>query len=197
VFAVGFSLFNMVGQLVTLAGVILLSQYLSNIFGKRNVFIVCLALTAFFTALFFVVSPKSIGLIFAINILKSMAYAPTIPLLWAMMGDVADHSEWVNNRRATGFVFAGIVFALKAGLGIGGAICGGIIDAFGFVPNVVQSASAIVGIRLTASIIPSITFLIGVFMLFFYPITKSLNEKMQDELAERRKKQQVEFLLEK
>jgi len=94
-------------------------------------------------------------------------------------------------------VFAGIVFALKAGLGIGGAICGGIIDAFGFVPNVVQSASAIVGIRLTASIIPSITFLIGVFMLFFYPITKSLNEKMQDELAERRKKQQVEFLLEK
>jgi len=197
VFAVGFSLFNMVGQLVTLAGVILLSQYLSNIFGKRNVFIVCLALTAFFTALFFVVSPKSIGLIFAINILKSMAYAPTIPLLWAMMGDVADHSEWVNNRRATGFVFAGIVFALKAGLGIGGAICGGIIDAFGFVPNVVQSASAIVGIRLTASIIPSITFLIGVFMLFFYPITKSLNEKMQEELAERRKKQQVEFLLEK
>ena len=44
--------------------------------------------------------------------------APTIPLLWAMMGDVADHSEWVNHRRATGFVFAGVVFALKAGLGI-------------------------------------------------------------------------------
>jgi len=105
-----------------------------------------------------------------------------------MMGDVADHSEWVNHRRATGFVFAGVVFALKAGLGIGGAICGAIIDAFGFVPNTVQSASAISGIRLTSSIIPASTFIIGVVALFFYPITKSLNEKLQAELAERRSK---------
>ena len=188
VFAVGFSLFNMVGQVITLLGVILLSRYLSNIFGKRNVFIICLALTAVFTGLFFFVSPKSIGLIFIINILKSIAYAPTIPLLWAMMGDVADHSEWVNNRRATGFVFAGIVFALKAGLGVGGAICGGIIDAFGFIPNQIQNASAIVGIRLSASVIPAVTFLIGVIALFFYPISKKLNEQVQAELSERRSK---------
>jgi Na+/melibiose symporter-like transporter len=186
VFAVGFSLFNMIGQVVTLLGVIFLSQFLSNIFGKRNVFIVCLAFTAIFTALFFVVPPQNIGLIFTINILKSMAYAPTIPLLWAMMGDVADHSEWVNHRRATGFVFAGIVFALKAGLGIGGAICGAIIDAFGFVPNTIQSSSAVFGIKLSASIIPASTFFVGVILLFFYPITKKLNEKVQSELEIRR-----------
>lgn len=191
VFAVGFSLFNMIGQLVTLLGVIFLSGWLSGIFGKRNVFIICLALTALFTALFFIVPTNNIGMIFIINILKSLAYAPTIPLLWAMMGDVADHSEWVNNRRATGFVFAGIVFALKAGLGIGGAICGSIIDSFGFVPNAVQSATAIVGIRLTASVIPAVTFSIGVIALFFYPITKSLNEKLQAELAERRNKNNI------
>lgn len=188
VFAVGFSLFNMVGQLVTLAGVILLSRVLANTFGKKAVFIVFLALTAVFTSLFFVVSPENIEMIFVVNILKSLAYAPTIPLLWAMMGDVADHSEWVNYRRATGFVFAGIVFALKAGLGVGGAICGAIIDTFGFIPNQVQTANSIFGIKLTASIIPAITFAIGVIALFFYPITKKLNEKIQAELAERRQK---------
>jgi Na+/melibiose symporter-like transporter len=187
VFAVGFSLFNMIGQIVTLVGVIFLSQFLSNIFGKRNVFIICLALTAVFTGLFFVVSPTNITGIFALNILKSLAYAPTIPLLWAMMGDVADHSEWLHHRRATGFVFAGIVFALKAGLGIGGAICGAIIDSFGFVANAVQTDSAIHGIKLTASIIPAVTFFIGVIALFFYPISKALNEKLQHELNERRK----------
>lgn len=186
VFAVGFSLFNMVGQFITLIGVILLSQTLSNIFGKRNVFIICLALTALFTALFFVVPAKSVGLIFGLNILKSLAYAPTIPLLWAMMGDVADHSEWTYHRRATGFVFAGIVFALKAGLGIGGAICGGIIDSFGFVPNVVQNADSLFGIKLTSSIIPAITFFIGVIALFFYPISKTLNESIQNDLEKRR-----------
>lgn len=186
VFAVGFSLFNMIGQIITLLGVIFLSQFLSSIFGKRNVFIICLALTALFTGLFFVVSPSNITNIFILNILKSLAYAPTIPLLWAMMGDVADHSEWVNHRRATGFVFAGIVFALKAGLGIGGAICGGIIDSFGFVANAVQTTDAVYGIKLTASIIPAITFAIGVVALFFYPISKTLNEQVQAELTRRR-----------
>lgn len=186
VFAVGFSLFNMMGQVVTLLGVLLLSQFLSGIFGKRNVYLVCLALTALFTAMFYFVSSESIGFIFTINILKSLAYAPTIPLLWAMMGDVADHSEWVNHRRATGFVFAGIVFALKAGLGIGGAICGAIIDSFGFMPNVEQTASAIAGIRLTSSLIPAATFSVGVIALFFYPINKKMNEKIQNDLTERR-----------
>lgn len=187
VFAVGFSLFNMSGQLVTLAGVLLLSQFLSGIFGKRDVFVICLVLTAIFTALFYIVPPDAIGYIFIINLLKSLAYAPTIPLLWAMMGDVADYSEWKNNRRATGFVFAGIVFALKAGLGIGGAICGAIIDSFGFVSNTEQTASAMVGIKLTSSFIPAATFAICAIALFFYPITKKLNETMQGELSIRRK----------
>lgn len=115
-----------------------------------------------------------------------MAYAPTIPLLWAMMGDVADHSEWVNHRRATGFVFAGVVFALKAGLGLGGAICGAIVDSFGFISNVTQTDSAILGIRLTSSVIPAVTFLIGVIALCFYPISKKLNEHIQADLTKRR-----------
>ncbi|MFA6812723.1 MAG: MFS transporter [Bacteroidaceae bacterium] len=194
VFAVGFSLFNMMGQIITLGGVILLSGYLSNIYGKRNVFAICLALTAAFTLLFFFVDSRNIGLIFFISIFRNLAYSVTIPLLWAMMGDVADHSEWVNHRRATGFVFAGIVFALKAGLGLGGAICGAIVDSFGFVPNAIQTTSAITGIRLTSSIIPSITFLIGTIALLFYPITKKLNEKIQFELEQRREQDQMNHI---
>ncbi len=187
VFAVGFSLFNMIGQLITLAAVILLSGYLAGIFGKRNVFLVCLSLTAFFTAMFFFVSPTNIGMIFLINCGKSLAYAPTIPLLWAMMGDVADYSEWKNSRRATGLVFAGIVFALKFGLGLGGLICGLVVDSFGFVSNQVQTASAVKGITLAASIVPAITFAVGVVALFFYPISKKMNEGIQADLELRRK----------
>jgi Na+/melibiose symporter-like transporter len=122
-----------------------------------------------------------------LNILKSLAYGPTIPLLWAMMADVADYSEWRTRRRATGFVFAGIVFALKAGLGVGGAICGWLLAAYGYVPNVVQTGHALFGIRMTASIFPAITFFIGVVALSFYGIDKKLNLQIQDELAERRK----------
>ncbi len=187
-FNVGFSFFNMVGQLVTIIGVITLSQFLSNRFGKKSTFMVGLFLTAVFTAMFYIVPPKSVGLAFTLNILKSIAYAPTIPLLWAMMGDVADFSEWKNNRRATGFVFAGIVFGLKAGLGVGGWLLGLVLNAFGFVANVVQTETAIHGIRLSVSIIPALIFMIGVIALYFYPITKKFNEEIQEELAVRRSK---------
>ncbi len=183
---VGFGLFNMCGQIVTIIGV-LISKALAVRFGKRNVFLVGLFFTAVFTALFITLPAGAIGSAFILNGLKSLAYGPTIPLLWAMMGDVADYAEWKTRRRATGVVFAGIVFALKAGLGLGGAICGWILSFYGYAANAVQTEHALFGIRMTASIIPAITFFIGVIALLSYGISKKLSLQIQDELAERRK----------
>lgn len=189
-YEVGFGVFNMLGALVQFFGVILLSEYLANKYGKKQTFIVCLTLTAIFTAMFYFPAKDNIGFMFVLNFLKSLAYAPTVPLLWAMIADVADHSEYVHYRRATGFVFAGVVFALKAGLGVGGAILGFLLSGFGYISGagVAQSDSAIHGIILSSSLIPAATFFVGVIALFFYPITKKYNEKMQAELAERRSK---------
>ena len=189
-YEVGFGVFNMLGALVQFFGVFLLSEYLANKYGKKQTFIVCLTLTAIFTAMFYFPAKDNIGFMFVLNFLKSLAYAPTVPLLWAMIADVADHSEYVHYRRATGFVFAGVVFALKAGLGVGGAILGFLLSGFGYISGagVAQSDSAIHGIILSSSLIPAATFFVGVIALFFYPITKKYNEKMQAELAERRSK---------
>lgn len=188
-YSIGFSLFNMVGAIVQFIGVITLSNYLANRFGKKQTFIVCLTLTTIFTAAFYIPNVGDIKLMFILCILKSLAYAPTVPLLWAMIGDVADHIEYVNHRRATGFCFSGVVFALKAGLGLGGAFAGLILSAFGYISGDIgiQSESAVEGIRLVSSVLPAVLFGIGVIALFFYPITKRFNENMQAELASRRK----------
>ena len=187
-YMVGFGVFNMLGALVQFFGVILLSSYLANKFGKKRVFIICLSLTAIFTAMFYFPGRADIETMFLLNFLKSLAYAPTVPMLWAMIADVADHMEYVSYRRATGFVFAGVVFALKAGLGVGGAILGFLLSGFGYESGagVAQSQSAIMGIQLSSSLIPAATFFVGVIALLFYPITKQFNEKMQAELELRR-----------
>lgn len=184
---VSFSTFNAVGQGVTFVAVVTLPGFLSSRFGKKATFIVCLALTALFTACFYFAPPASSAWLLTLCVLKSLAYAPTIPLLWAMMGDVADHSEWLTGRRATGLVFAGIVFALKAGLGLGGALCGWFLASFGFVPHAVQSAMALEGIRLSVSLVPALGFAAGVAALAFYPIAKKTESEMQQDLNERRK----------
>ena len=186
----GFPLFNAVGQGLTFAAVVTLPGILSDRFGKKATYLACLALTAVFTAGFWFVPATSRYGLLAMGALKSLAYAPTIPLLWAMMGDVADHSEWMSGRRATGFVFAGIVFALKAGLGLGGAVCGWILGAAGFDPEaVVQTEAARQAIRLSVSLIPAGLFAIGCAALCFYPISKATEKTMQAELAARRKAQ--------
>ena len=191
-YSIGLSVFNMMGALIQLAGVMLLSEFLANRYGKKVTFIVCLALTALLTAAFFIPASDDIELIFILGALKSLAYAPTVPLLWAMIADVADHMEYVSHRRATGLCFSGVVFALKAGLGVGGAIAGVILSTFGYINDstIVQSADSILGIRLASSIVPGICFAIGVAALFFYPISKKLNEKMAAELQARREQNQ-------
>ena len=188
-YSFGFSLFNMSTAIVQFIGVICLSRYLANKYGKKKVFIVCLSLTAFFTALFYIPSPTDVSLLFVLNILKSLAYAPTVPLLWAMIADVADHIEYQNYRRATGFCFSGITLALKLGLGLGGAIAGVIISMFGYVAGgeTIQNETAMEGIRIVSSIVPAILFGVGVIALYFYPISKEYNESMQAELAGRRR----------
>jgi GPH family glycoside/pentoside/hexuronide:cation symporter len=109
--------------------------------------------------------------------------------MWAMIADAADHMEYINHRRATGFCFSGIIFALKSGMGIGGAIAGLILSIFGYMSGIgnAQSETAIWGIRLVTSLVPALLFTMGVVVMYFYPITKSYNEKMQAELAHRRK----------
>ena len=188
-YTVGFSLFSVLGAVVQLIGIATLSQPLARRYGKHQTFMVCLPVTALLTAAFFLPMPGDIGCMFILCILKSLAYAPTIPMLWSMIGDVADHIEYEHHRRATGFCFSGMVFALKAGLGLGGALAGLILSIFDYIPGggSYQNESALWGICIATSIIPAALMLVGVGALFYYPITKQFNKDMQAQLSSRRK----------
>ncbi|MEO7458277.1 MAG: MFS transporter [Gemmatimonadaceae bacterium] len=183
--SVGFSLFNISSQLVTVVGV-LFSTYLSYRFGKRIVAIVGFTLATIFMAAFILLPADAIGATYLLEWIRALSYAPTIPLIWAMFADVADYAEWKFNRRITGVVFATILFGLKMGLSLGGAIAGWLLSGYGYQANVAQSPSALQGIRMTVSIYPAIFLCIVVACLFFYRITKKLNLEIQDELASRR-----------
>jgi GPH family glycoside/pentoside/hexuronide:cation symporter len=184
--AVGLSLFFVLGSIVQIVG-IMFSKPLADRFGKKAVFIAGVSVTTLATLGVFLVGPTSIGLLFWLGILWAVGWGPTVPLLWVMIADVADYSEWKTSRRATGFMYAGILFALKAGLSLGGALSAWVIDAYGYVPNVAQTEHALLGIRLGASIYPGIALGLVIVCLVIYPIGKVLNLRIQDELAERRR----------
>lgn len=186
-----FGWFNGAGMVATMIG-ILFSKPLAVRFGKRDTFRVSLFLTAVCTALFMVVPADAVASMFALQILLQFIYGTTIPLLWAMMADVADYSEWMTGRRATAMTFAATVFALKLGLSIGGALTGWMLNEYGYVPNVDQSERALDGIRLMMSLFPAVAFVLGVGALLFYRIDKPMELAIEEELTERRKGFQTE-----
>ncbi len=184
--AVGFSLFNMTGSLVNVIGV-LLAKPLADRFGKKLVFIVGLGSAAFFQSLFFFVEATAVPTMFLLTFLTSLCYGPTIPLLWAMIADTADWGEWKHRRRSTGFVYAGMVFALKAGLGFGGAITGWLLGLYGYSAATATDPGVLLGIRTMVGFYSGGFFGIGVIFMLFYPISKKIEHTMAEELRRRRR----------
>ena len=183
----GFGLFNAGGIIFMIVG-IGLSKMLADKYGKRNIFGLFLFISTLFVLIFYILSPESINLIFGAQILHGFFYGITIPLLWAMIADVADYSEWKNNRRATAIIFSAMMVGLKLGLSIGGALVAQILGNYGYEPNSVgeQTESAILGTKMLVSVYPSIPFLIAAGLLFFYVIDKDLEDRIESDLSERR-----------
>src|SRR4030095_9765299 len=113
-------------------------------------------------AAFILLPANAIAATYVLEWVRALSYAPTIPLIWAMFADVADYAEWTTGRRITGVVFATILFALKTGLSVGGALAGWLLSGYGYQANVIQSEEALLGIRLTASVYPALFLVIVV-----------------------------------
>ena len=181
-----FSWFNGFGLAALLIGVAV-SSSLSARIGKRTLFIVSMALVAVLSAVLLFLPATATTLIIGSEILRQFAFGWSGPLLWAMIGDVADYGEWRTGRRATAAVTSAVVFALWAGLALGQAMAGWLLSAYGYVSNAAQSEQSLLGIRLIASVFPALFFAAAAACLFFYPITKELNRKIADDLIARRK----------
>jgi GPH family glycoside/pentoside/hexuronide:cation symporter len=183
-----FSWFNGFGLISLLIGVAC-STAVSVRVGKRQLFVASMLLTGIFNAALLVISPHATVLIIGTEVLRQFAYGLSGPIIWAMMGDVADYGEWKTGRRASGTVTSAVVFALWAGLALGGAVAGWLFAFYGFVSDAqVQTAHAQSGIVLTASLYAGVAFFAVAAAMFFYPISREDNRKIAEELAERRKK---------
>lgn len=188
----GFGLFNAGGIIMMIVG-ITFSKRFADRFGKRDTYVVSLFISTIFILIFLMFPPKSVGLMFTSQIFHGFFYGIGTPLLWAMIADVADYSEWKNNRRATAIIFSAMMVGLKVGLSIGSSLVALIIGKYGYIStegavNVLQPETVSTGAKMLVSIFPSIPFFIACGLLFFYKIDKKTEIQIEQDLAERRKK---------
>jgi sugar (glycoside-pentoside-hexuronide) transporter len=182
-----FSWFNGFGLIAVLTGVTC-STFLVKKMGKRALFFVSMLITGLCCIALYFFSPTVIVPIIGLEVVRQFAFGCSGPVLWSMMADVADFGEWKTGRRATGTVISAVVFALWVGVALGGAIAGWLLELYGFDSKaLVQSAHALEGIRLIASVYAGAFFLAVALCMAFFPISREVNQKIADELAERRK----------
>jgi Na+/melibiose symporter-like transporter len=182
-----FSYFSGCGLISLLVGVACSTAVVKKL-GKRSTFFWSMLLTGLCCIALYFIPPTATVPIISLEVLRQFCFGCSGPVLWSMMGDVADFGEWKTGRRATGTVTSAVVFALWVGVALGGFICSWLLELYGYSSTAaVQSAHSLEGIRLTASVYSGAAFLAAAVCLIFYGISMKLNLTISHDLAERRK----------
>jgi GPH family glycoside/pentoside/hexuronide:cation symporter len=177
----------MVGLMIASIGGAMITAPLGKMWGKRKLFIYALIFSGAVNALFIFCKPGDIVSIFAIGIISEFAAAIFPTLFFAMLGDVADYSEFKNGRRATGLVYSAGSFVTKFGGGVAGAIIGLVLAAFHYDgKDSVAIQGAVPGIIMLMSWIPAIIAFAGAGLMVLYPLTQKKLDEITIELNARR-----------
>lgn len=134
--------------------------------------------------MFFVVQPQPDSLLLAYVMYFILSFVVDVhaPVFWSAIAEAVDYGQVKSGVRVSGLAFGGISFAQKAGMGIAGAAVGLLLDAFGYVPDGIQSDVTLLGLALMLTIIPAIFHTINAFLVKRYKITDQYYETIKDKI---------------
>lgn len=159
------------------------STYITKRYCKVKLFKYSqLAVGVISLVMFFAIKPGDLMLAYILYFILSFVVDLHAPVFWSAIAEAVDYGHAETGKRVSGLSFGGISFAQKAGMGIAGAAVGYLLDFFGYIPDVVQSDSALKGIALMLTIIPGVFHVIMGGMMFRYKITDEYYEKIKTKL---------------
>ena len=161
-----------------LTGIVLSSQ-LTRRYCKRRVMLLASLGAALLYAGFYFVDPAHPWALYLLGYAITCVGGISLPIVFSMVADTADDAELRSGRRMVGLTASTIGFAIKLGLGLGGAVTGIILTLVGYQANAAQSAQAIEGMKLIMSAVPATGKLLVCAIVLFYP----LGQKKLDEIG--------------
>jgi GPH family glycoside/pentoside/hexuronide:cation symporter len=176
----------LVSNALAFLAAVVLAPVIAKHFDKKALFMASIGGGGLIIAGFWLVKPADIGLMFLLQIFSSFIIGFNSPLLWAMFADTADDAEWRSGRRNTGLVFASAIFGTKVGLALGAWVTGWLLTWFGYVANVEQSATSLMGIRLSMSIFPAALLILAAALMKAYPLDDQMMVRIERELKQRK-----------
>ena len=154
-------------------------------FGKKATLMAAIVSSTIFSVIPVVMEIKNVYIYSALVVLGTIGQTVFTMLIWALVTDCLDYSEWKFHERSDGSMYSLYTFSRKIGSTIASTGVSFGLAAIGFVSgsNVVQTAEAVNGIYFLVNIIPVVTCaleLIGVGLIF--NLNKETTERMYAEL---------------
>lgn len=150
-------------------------------FGKRNVILITSAISLVFSVFKFVVYIDDVVVYTVLNICTMIGQTAFTMLIWALVSDCLDYSEWKTGVRSDGSMYSLYTFSRKIGSTVASTGIAASLGMVGYVSgqNVVQTAEAVKGIYYVCNGIPVLCYalqLIGIGLIF------NLDKKKTDEM---------------
>jgi GPH family glycoside/pentoside/hexuronide:cation symporter len=179
------TVFLTIGTFGMMAGV-LISTFIKKYFDRKKVIIFLSLASVVAGGAFYILPSDNFVLLGIVNFIWSVIAGAMPVFIFAMFADVTDFHQWKFGQRATGLVIAGIMFAIKMGVAVGGFLGLYILGLYGYDKDMPIKPETIEGIRLLFSIIPAGFILVSGIILCFYPINDKLLATIEEDLKERK-----------
>ena len=158
-------------------------------FGKRDVILYTAALSFVFSVVRLFIYIENVWVYTALNIMTLLGQTAFTMLIWALVSDCLDYSEWKTGFRSDGSMYSMYTFSRKIGSTIAST---GLAFSLGLVgnvsgENVVQTAEAVKGIYYVCNAIPTLCYgliLVGIGLIF--NLDKKKTDQMYAEMAAKR-----------
>jgi len=160
-----------------------------NKFGKRDVILYTAALSFAFSVVRMFIYIENVWIYTALNIMTLLGQTAFTMLIWALVSDCLDYSEWKTGFRSDGSMYSMYTFSRKIGSTIASTGLAAGLGLVGYVSgeNVVQTAEAVKGIYYLCNAIPTVCYaliLIGIGLIF--NLDKKKTDQMYAEMAAKR-----------
>ena len=148
--------------------------------GKKGAFFLFNIISIGSLVILFFFSNGNVPVLIAASALFGFGLAGS-SICYAFICDAIEYGDYKYNVRNDGLAFSLMSFGVKCATAITGAVGVLLISAVGFVPNEVQTASAVTGINFVVNIIPALLMALSLLLMVWY----RLDEKKMEVISER------------
>ena len=164
----------------------LAAPYLSRRFEKKNAIIIGFAGTVISGVALYFTDYANLPMVLVWTAVGSFIGGMPAAVIWGALPDTVEYSEWKHGYRTEGLVYGIFSFGQKLSIAISGALSGYILQVSGYVPDAVQTASALNGIALLLCLLPAGLCAMGIIASAFYDLDSKKFASIVTELQRKR-----------